>query len=1088
MEELAAGTTLFWRAVPVLLRRGERGEERPAELTIRLIAANKKRGHGVLRCFISSEADPAFLHVLEVGEEEYALLRQDQDIRVDFANFPGKLIGLLDKCIACKDEDLPRFQAILHATAPTAPTYAPCGHGPAVLAATPASPAPSAASSFRVVENNDFKQLPHICLAFRPGSDAAVKQFLAFRLGELRSDASALSAELERTQGERSSLQASLGEARRAAATAREQHERLLLEHEADARALEAAVLEAKAKELADLREAGLRERSELDSKHREQLEAVQARAASLDAEARALREQKYGLDARASELSHKLGAAEGSNRALTEEVERLRAAHTALGREKAERDVELGEALTKVAALEDKVAGQRGLVAEQGQRIKEMESSLRQLEARADELKAAAQGHEARAGEAASELARANTALERLGNDLALAREKARRKAAIVGRQEEELAARDRERDEAAGRARGLAADLERALADAEALRKEVADTRGKLEERRAQVASNEQMIRWLNNQITETQLHYSSAAIAGSGVLASRYSYRPPVPPAPSSASGSGAATTPLHGPGAGAATAGAGRPTVSTYRTPVTAGLASSGAGLGSGMAGSTALPGSTGGSTGAGASGAAPKGAFRSSFYTTHFGDRAAALDSSEMSEGGAPPERAGEPEERRGGDDRGAEPPRDGSKDRREGKSRRRSRSRSRERKSSRRDRSRSRERRRRSRSRDRERDRDRDRRRRSRSRDRERDRRRRSRSRSRDRYRRRSSPEGGYSYGGRPRREIDPTINFHDPFAKLRSANQATDPAEIARQMQEQQLRARQLVLQQQALSAVAAASKTQREVYVGNLTAGLVTADMLRQLFNSTMAAAFPDMAEGADPVVTVSVHTEGKYAFVELRTAEMATASLQLNGQVQLLGATLSIGRPSGYVDPGKAAAAAVVAAEALARFQAESAQLRKQSGLVSEEILKAEDTCYLQVDGMITADVLADEGEYNEVLADIHDECSKHGTVLRVVVPRPPIPDQAAQLIGTDGYGKAFVQFLDVEGARKAREAIDGRMFAGSTVQATFMQPQQFMDAIAPPPVPAAADPTAAADPLMAALAAAAAPAPLPTPAAL
>lgn len=64
--------------------------------------------------------------------------------------------------------------------------------------------------------------------------------------------------------------------------------------------------------------------------------------------------------------------------------------------------------------------------------------------------------------------------------------------------------------------------------------------------------------------------------------------------------------------------------------------------------------------------------------------------------------------------------------------------------------------------------------------------------------------------------------------------------------------MQEQQLRARQLVLQQQAASAVAAASKTQREVYVGNLSAGLVTADMLRQLFNSTMAAAFPDMAQG--------------------------------------------------------------------------------------------------------------------------------------------------------------------------------------------------------------------------------------------
>ncbi len=31
-------------------------------------------------------------------------------------------------------------------------------------------------------------------------------------------------------------------------------------------------------------------------------------------------------------------------------------------------------------------------------------------------------------------------------------------------------------------------------------------------------------------------------------------------------------------------------------------------------------------------------------------------------------------------------------------------------------------------------------------------------------------------------------------------------------------------------------------------QVYVGNLMPGLVTGDMLRQLFNSTMAAAFPD------------------------------------------------------------------------------------------------------------------------------------------------------------------------------------------------------------------------------------------------
>ena len=150
-----------------------------------------------------------------------------------------------------------------------------------------------------MVENNDFKQLPHISLAFRAGTDAAVKQFLAFRLGELRSDCGQLSAELEHmqeragccggrgcgpgrraaaridalapphphacplycppSQSERNSLQNSLGEARRAQAAAREAHERHLLEHEAQLQAAEAAAAEARVREVAEVRDAALR-------------------------------------------------------------------------------------------------------------------------------------------------------------------------------------------------------------------------------------------------------------------------------------------------------------------------------------------------------------------------------------------------------------------------------------------------------------------------------------------------------------------------------------------------------------------------------------------------------------------------------------------------------------------------------------------------------------------------------------------------------------------------------------------------------------------------------------------------------------
>lgn len=62
----------------------------------------------------------------------------------------------------------------------------------------------------------------------------------------------------------------------------------------------------------------------------------------------------------------------------------------------------------------------------------------------------------------------------------------------------------------------------------------------------------------------------------------------------------------------------------------------------------------------------------------------------------------------------------------------------------------------------------------------------------------------------------------------------------------------------------------------------------------------------------------------------------------------------------------------------------------------------------------------------------------ECSKYGMVLGLKVPRPP-PGTAASLIGTGNYGKAFVQFADVASAQRAKDAISGRMFAGSIVQA-------------------------------------------------
>jgi splicing factor U2AF subunit len=60
-----------------------------------------------------------------------------------------------------------------------------------------------------------------------------------------------------------------------------------------------------------------------------------------------------------------------------------------------------------------------------------------------------------------------------------------------------------------------------------------------------------------------------------------------------------------------------------------------------------------------------------------------------------------------------------------------------------------------------------------------------------------------------------------------------------------------------------------------------------------------------------------TLQVALNGRFAFVEFRVPEYATAALQLNGQIALMGNTLKIARPASYVEmPVRAAYASAVA----------------------------------------------------------------------------------------------------------------------------------------------------------------------------
>ena len=321
------------------------------------------------------------------------------------------------------------------------------------------------------------------------------------------------------------------------------------------------------------------------------------------------------------------------------------------------------------------------------------------------------------------------------------------------------------------------------------------------------------------------------------------------------------------------------------------------------------------------------------------------------------------------------------------------------------------------------------------------------------------RRRRRRSASSSSDYGGYvPRQRHRGKGNRASGAANGGAASQSLGldnpaaQADPAITQAERQRRAQQWILEQQAASlnvVRADGSKEQggnrlaREVYVGNLLVGVVNAESLRQFFDSSMAVAFPSDNPFVKPVIEVRMSHDLKFAFVELRTEEMATAALQLNG-TNLCGRAMVIARPSGYVD---SIAVAQLAASKLAESER---QQHKQPTTATDvvdrqptEKAKSEqspvESCVVCLGNLVTESDLVAEEEYKDVCEDVLQECSKSGQVIELRIPR--------NSIDANIKCNAFVRFATAAEAKAAVNLFNGRKFDGRSVSAVLWPEEDF-----------------------------------------
>ncbi|GKU94566.1 hypothetical protein SLEP1_g8038 [Rubroshorea leprosula] len=81
-------------------------------------------------------------------------------------------------------------------------------------------------------------------------------------------------------------------------------------------------------------------------------------------------------------------------------------------------------------------------------------------------------------------------------------------------------------------------------------------------------------------------------------------------------------------------------------------------------------------------------------------------------------------------------------------------------------------------------------------------------------------------------------------------------------------------------------------------------------------------------------------------------------------------------------------------------------------------------------------LSEDDLKDDEQYEDIVEDMRQEVRRHGILVNVIIPRPNPNGEPSP-----GVGKVFLEYSDVDGAKKALAAMNGRKFGGNQVVAVF-----------------------------------------------
>mmetsp|Transcript_74720 Transcript_74720/g.207754 ORF Transcript_74720/g.207754 Transcript_74720/m.207754 type:complete len:682 (+) Transcript_74720:159-2204(+) len=502
-----AALVIFSEVVSMHVKPAGR-DEFMASITVRLRPDNATHPRNLL-LELTDESDFLFYHSLVLGEGDFHALKAEQRLRVDFQGFPSQLVELLRRCMVesssgCGvDSDGPARGSA--STAGDAYSGGATGSSKMLAHLDCTS---HGDSLFSIVESNLFRELTHIALRLRQGTDEVVKQHLAGKLRGCRAEAADLA---ERLRNREEQLERAKQQADELAARARVVgEERVHLERSLDAthqREL-AELRQEHARALSELQRSSTEERARLESDLRQNLTAAQDRATRAERLNEDLQHRQQSLTSSGKSCQERLDSAEAQLRNASQEAQTLREQVKELELLKFQHERMLGELRMQVSGLREQLGVKEQLTTNQAAQIEQAASQRRALEESLAACKQQAHALEEKFALSAQEITKGNQIIHNLHAGAKQAKAKLKLKSSEAARHEkalldfertEELSKRaleEKENEVARGRERE-----ERLQQDAEELKKKLAEAHEVLK-------TNQEVIEYLNRQLTERDL----------------------------------------------------------------------------------------------------------------------------------------------------------------------------------------------------------------------------------------------------------------------------------------------------------------------------------------------------------------------------------------------------------------------------------------------------------------------------------------------------------------------------------------------------------------------------------------------------